>query len=819
MATTTVTYKSGFKAADGTLWTVVLTDTVDYSEEVLPGLPDNDDYIDTSESDNRDIQPTETVYLAMDGDTPAVLELDNEDFIYTPVRQGRLRLAFAGKAAPFPLTLKQTQCTLYKDGAEYWKGYVDMDSRSQDYAPNSTYEVECSAGTTILESLDFDMGETGTTDLWTALWTAAERTGLGSIAFVFPKVYTLATSFVQPREFLQRLGLQNAKFYDDDGEGSPWSNVVEAICKFLHWTLCDLGTEWHFVDADNHGGTYTRYESSEGDGTDYTPEAIDMQPGSGKAAGISYGGNSHQVDKVRGYGKFSVTCEAEEDGGNGSDELEAGLWGLERTGDVDHEVAADNYASWTEYLASDEDSRRLMRFFVITEDGGAKGGLTLQTRRFSVSSEDSSAIVEVPIGDIYISSLTTRQGWDELLQMNSISRTDRYVYGAVPMLIAEYRHERDEDSEEWSTYELDFTTTVRILVNKAYKSSSHIGDRGWLDYPYRLVNADMSPAIWKSPYLAIPQTSTGPRTWLLDIRFDAAAYTINWVYYGGSSDDITQTTAATVYMSVRIAGKWYNPENSQGSRWVTTDTPPRFACNFTAEMDGTVISKAELTPLIKSPLQLTTDIEGRYFLDGMDNIQGFPIDLVDAPEYGEVEVMIRDVRFYKEGSRVEGNYNTDNLCLDITNFSLAFVKSTVKDNDDLKIDGSYESDLQEEQDGDSGEGEWTRGAGEELEAVDQELTSLDADKGATGTTVVIVDETDGLTNFAHIVLDRKKPEEMLLDRLETHYDHARRIWELETVEADTPPCGAWKMGTKQCILAGYEKDLRAATQTIRLEEL
>lgn len=753
---------------------------------------------------------TEVALLA---DDPLTIELDDDEALYVPMRAGRATVQVVGLPGELPFATEKMQYMLEieRDGVAVWRGWLSAETLSQDYRPSpSATAINADGSATVLSEVDWDLGSNGTTTLWDALWTAAERGGGLIDAMVLPRVYYILGhgSVAEPREYLSRLSLQNAAFDDGSGDPSSWGDVVEAVCRLLGWTLCDTGTEWQLVDVDNWRGDYVRYTSRDDAGSAVEIAGGDIETGALKAAG-----SEHKINWLQPYGTFVVTADS---GSGGDDTAETDWQALQRWGDYDQRIINDDLGNqWSGVPIGT--TRTCEWYFYCSDSPDGAEGMRMETRRarHMVSSDGTITVEKLDPGKyngVFFPGGGDRKAWNELIALTQLSTSGNLpsptaTVGAVPLLIAQATWTASANGDEWDTYHRDYIPTVRCVLGYYMRLADGTSARF-----HKVTTRSLGYVVsWTLPAQSIPHGPMAMREYVLDIRMKLEALKIDYSVIGRRpSDEPHRPLRAGVSFSVRIGDKWYDPTMLPGTGWRTwdgtdVDKPSvGFVCDIAGEDNATTY---ELTP----------HVGARMFGDGLDNVEGYAVPLEGSPEFGEIEVQmwLPVVPGYDDLTNAI-------VAVDVTDVSMAFVQLRQSDRDDICIDGTWESDYDSEQAENAGgtQKEWRRkvGTGGEYETVDMTLSSYDKARGATGTGVVLDGET-GLERFAHVHLGQNGCEEMMLDRLARHYSTTRRMWTLDVEDEAVAVTGAWTMGSMPCVCTGWQRHPYEGTQTVYIQQL
>ena len=95
------------------------------------------------------------------GATPFTIDIDSEEFLYTPTRFSTAKLQVVGSdylQSLFSTAYKEFRVTLKKNGVITWCGFIKPELYTQDYtAKTFTLEIECISAMSVLEFIDYSI--------------------------------------------------------------------------------------------------------------------------------------------------------------------------------------------------------------------------------------------------------------------------------------------------------------------------------------------------------------------------------------------------------------------------------------------------------------------------------------------------------------------------------------------------------------------------------------------------------------------------------------------------------------------------------------
>lgn len=219
----------------------------------------------------------------------------DKDFIYTPVRTSTATITVLDSDLLLDLYSINNQYSsvkLYRDGVLEWTGYIKPEQFTQPYVPYAqTISVECISATTTLEHIKYKrQAESGYIKLFDVLRLIISSMSGGYRGIYIPKVYG------NGKDALQDIILCEENFTTKENN---LLEVLESICKFLNWTLFDIGGYLYFVDSD-WSGAYRLYDEGLRTYTEVSGNSVLIQD-------IGYKDSSgNTLDIVPGYNKASV---------------------------------------------------------------------------------------------------------------------------------------------------------------------------------------------------------------------------------------------------------------------------------------------------------------------------------------------------------------------------------------------------------------------------------------------------------------------------------------------------------------------------------
>lgn len=228
-----------------------------------------------------------------------VVSETDEDFMYTPIRTSTATINILDSELLLDLYSINNQYApvkLYKNGVLEWTGYIKPEQFTQPYVPyTQNVSVECVCALATLENIEYvQFSSNGNITMFELVKTLIEKLKGSYLGVYIPNVYG-KTALVDV-DVLKDIVLIENNFIS---EGMNCLEVMEAVCKFLNWTLFDIGGYLYFIDSD-WNGEYRLYNQELSSYSTVQSNSIFIQD-------IGYNGSSsNTLDIIHGYNKASV---------------------------------------------------------------------------------------------------------------------------------------------------------------------------------------------------------------------------------------------------------------------------------------------------------------------------------------------------------------------------------------------------------------------------------------------------------------------------------------------------------------------------------
>lgn len=228
-----------------------------------------------------------------------VVSGDDDDFIYKPIRTSTATIQVLDSDLLLDLYSINNQYApvkLLKDGVLEWTGYIKPEQFTQPYRPTKqNIGVDCVSALASLENIVYKkIDDSGFVTVWQLLKELISSAAGGYRGVYIPHVYGTSSSL--SGNVFERMQLAEANFTTDDRTNLE---VLEELCKFLGWTVHDIGGYIYFIDSD-WKGSYRLYNESLDTYTVAEGNSVMLQD-------IGYNGaDGNTLDIVPGYNKASV---------------------------------------------------------------------------------------------------------------------------------------------------------------------------------------------------------------------------------------------------------------------------------------------------------------------------------------------------------------------------------------------------------------------------------------------------------------------------------------------------------------------------------
>lgn len=239
-------------------------------------------------------------------DSPFTVEIDDEEFLYTPTRFSNATIRVVGSdylQSLFSTAYQQYRVTFKREGEIVWCGFIKPEVYTQDYCSDKfELELECMSAMSTLEYINYqaDKEERQFVSLWSLLQKCIQSANGQYNAVYLPHVYaSSAAQYNAGENVLEKMTVSEQNFFDEDDEAMSLKEILEETCKLLNWTCCDWCGELYFVDID-HSEKYYKYDGNlSGKTGETTDTLLNVQT-------VGFAGTGHALDMLPGYNKATV---------------------------------------------------------------------------------------------------------------------------------------------------------------------------------------------------------------------------------------------------------------------------------------------------------------------------------------------------------------------------------------------------------------------------------------------------------------------------------------------------------------------------------
>lgn len=227
------------------------------------------------------------------GTPPFIVDINDEDFLYTPTRFSGATLKLVGSdylQRLFSTQYQKFKVNLMKAGSVIWTGFITPELYSQDY-DNSLFEleIECISALSTLEYIDFKNTDATISLLGIIRKCITESKGDFRAVYI-PNTYTSS---------LDGITVSSANFIDEDGKAMTLKECLEEVCKFLNWTVTEYDGCVYFIDVDYIKAGKTAYTDILANTSSALSSSIDLQSQTSK-------GNNNCLSILGGYNKTVI---------------------------------------------------------------------------------------------------------------------------------------------------------------------------------------------------------------------------------------------------------------------------------------------------------------------------------------------------------------------------------------------------------------------------------------------------------------------------------------------------------------------------------
>lgn len=240
------------------------------------------------------------------GTTPFKVKLDDEDFLYIPLRFSSATIKLVGgdyMQSLFSTNYQQFKVVFKRNNVVKWIGFIKPEVYTQDYSVEPfELEIQCQSALSVLEFIDYKTA--GEKIDFISLFDLIARSILeskGNYQNVYiPHVYARdAATYNSLDNVLSEMKVSEQNFFDEESEPMKFKEVLEEVCKLLNWTCHVWGDSVYFIDI-NHSGQYYKFNS------DLSSFEMVNLLNTVNVQNVGFSGSSHSLDILGGYNKVKV---------------------------------------------------------------------------------------------------------------------------------------------------------------------------------------------------------------------------------------------------------------------------------------------------------------------------------------------------------------------------------------------------------------------------------------------------------------------------------------------------------------------------------
>ena len=250
-------------------------------------------------------------FILMGGAEPFTTTLDDDDFIYLPLRLSTGKLSVVGGSALsslFATEYQEYRVTLYKDATPIWCGFIKPELYTQDYtAVVHEINIDCLSAMQTLEYVKYtqiNLEGLKFVSLKSLISRAVVATNAKYQKVYMPHTFAASQAAYGTNALMQDdCVISEQNFFDEENKPMSYKDILEEICRFAHVTLYDDGGSLYFVDHD-YTDAYDEWTLTNGVLTLTSANALTISMHSVQA--IGFGGTDHSLDIIAGYNKATV---------------------------------------------------------------------------------------------------------------------------------------------------------------------------------------------------------------------------------------------------------------------------------------------------------------------------------------------------------------------------------------------------------------------------------------------------------------------------------------------------------------------------------
>lgn len=519
------------------------------------------------------------------GTPPFIVDVNDEDFLYTPTRFSGATLKLVGSdylQNLFSTQYQKFKVNLVKAGSVIWTGFITPELYAQDY-DNSLFEleIECISALSTLEYINFKQ-ESTTISLLDIIKKCITESKGDFRAVYMPNIYSSS---------LDGITVSTANFIDEDNKPMTLKECLEEVCKFLNWTVTEYDGCVYFIDIDYIKAGKTSYTNILNSTTVTLSSTINLRD-------IPSKGNSNQLSILGGYNKaIVIDSDYEIDADDLFPEISLDEKILSTTVIADKSGKSGNN---TTYISNYYNSDHFRNYQYIKSGNGWANGTA------NVNSQAGTHIVNST--SYLINDKPIDLNWDKMFEIkmfandnldNLLDETVQAGDDVGKRMANFYDIVRDKN---YSGFLKPIFTNTKKIGSTFFPSDAYLG----ISFSTLLTPMLNSPQFRGIPYELNHKNDT-PKEMVLaegDLNGNLEKiYTfpmqlkIGDKYYNGSSWTTTQSTffvPMDVSKDTHIEGKWLNVKNTNSFDLGVSDLGE---C-YTVKLDSSLYGTLELTAYI-----------------------------------------------------------------------------------------------------------------------------------------------------------------------------------------------------------------------------
>lgn len=240
------------------------------------------------------------------GESSFLIDVDNGEFLYLPLRLSSAKLRLVGDdylRELYSTNYQQFRVLFKRNNEIVWRGFIKPEVYTQDYVSSPfELEVECISAMSTLEYIKYSTvySYKDQVSLFDLLKRFVVESNGAYKNIYLPHVYsTDEVSYNSDENVFESMLVLERNFFDEDDEAMNMKEILENICKLFGWALHDWLGDLYFVDID-HNGKYRKYNSdfSSFEEINISKELCVQQ--------VGFAGSNHTLSVLGGYNKCSV---------------------------------------------------------------------------------------------------------------------------------------------------------------------------------------------------------------------------------------------------------------------------------------------------------------------------------------------------------------------------------------------------------------------------------------------------------------------------------------------------------------------------------